>query len=270
MASDCSSTKPTVVPALEKALDILEYIAERGTVVTIKEITTSLGIPLASSYRIVNYLCSRGYLKTQGDGEFYLGPQLLYLSHRVEQQFDLINQAKPIMNALATESGQTAQLGVLQDFGVVYIEQALPSKPVNIVAALRTVIPVNLSASGKVLVAHLPQQEQDYFLKNAKLVQQTPNSIVDLDAFRRELAQVREQGYALDHEEYARGIGCAAAPIWDYRGQVIAAIGITGRIDDYTNESNLRRVIELVLSAAQDISRKTGSTRHEDRIAAGS
>lgn len=264
MAPGDPHTKPAVVPALEKALDILEYLAERGSAVTIKEIATALGTPLATTYRIVNYLCSRGYLKAQGDGVFYLGPQLLYLSHVVDRQFDLINQAKPIMNALATESGQTAQLGILQDFGVIYIEQALPSKPVNIVAALRTVIPVNLSASGKTLVAHLPPQEQEYFLQNARLVQQTPNSIVDLDAFRRELELVRARGYALDNEEYARGIGCLAAPIWDYRGQAIAAIGITGRIDAYTTESNLKRVIQLVTRAAQAISHEIGGADREN------
>lgn len=254
-----ANSKTVVVPALEKALDILEFVAQRGTGVTVRQIATDLEIPLATAYRIVNYLSSRNYLKQQGEGEFYLGPQILLLSHIADRQFDLINQAKPILNELASKTGQTAQLGVIQDFGVVYIDQALPSKPVNIIAALRTVIPVNLSASGKVLLAHLTPAEQGYFLQNTHLVAQTPNSIVDTDAFKQELERVRECGYAFDHEEYARGIGCVAAPIWDYRGQVIAAIGVTGRIDDYGDDDNKNRIVHLVTNAARQISHRIGA-----------
>lgn len=250
----------TVVPALEKALDILEYIAQRGTYVTVKEVSNGLGIPLATAYRTIKYLWSRKYLQTKSEagGEYYLGPQLLYLAHLITKQFDLISIAKPVMNELAAKSGQTAQLGVLQDFGVVYIEQALPAKPVNIIAALRTVIPVNVSASGKVLVAHLPAGEQDFFLKNAHLPPQTENSIVDIDEFKQELQKVKEQGYALDHEEYARGIGCAAAPIQDCTGQTIAAIGITGPIVDYIDARKLEHLVQLVKRAAAKISQELG------------
>jgi DNA-binding IclR family transcriptional regulator len=71
--------------------------------------------------------------------------------------------------------------------------------------------------------------------------------------------KVRQQGYALDQEEYARGIGCVAAPIWDYRNQAIAAIGVTGHIKDYTEEDNLAHVIQQVTDAAQAISRSIGA-----------
>jgi DNA-binding IclR family transcriptional regulator len=255
------STKPaTVVPALEKALDILEYIAQSGTSVPAKELSTNLMIPHATVYRTVKYLCSRGYLKQdqQDEGEYSLGPQLLHLAHALSRQFDLLTAAGPIIRELAAKSTQTAQIGILQDLGVMYIDQALPTKPVNIIAALRTVIPVNVSASGKVLVAHLPLREQEYFLEHCRLAAQTPKSVVDIPLFRQELQKVRDQGYALDSEEYARGIGCAAAPIWDYKGQVIAAIGVTGPIADYTDETRLQRLIQLVKEASEELTSSIG------------
>ncbi len=87
------------MPALEKALDILEYVAQHGTPITVKQIALNLELPLATTYRIVKYLCSRGYLRGETEGEYSLGPQFLYLAQVVTGQFDLISQAKPIMNA---------------------------------------------------------------------------------------------------------------------------------------------------------------------------
>lgn len=255
-----NGSKPTIVPALEKALDILEYIGQRGAPVMIKEISVDLGIPSATAYRTVKYLCSRKYLKESlpAEGGYVLGPQFLYLAHLISLQLNLTTEAEPVMRDLAAKSGQTTQLGILQDFGVTYIEQRLPATPVNIIASLRTVIPVNISACGKVLAAYLPPSEQTHFLNNARLVAQTPGSIVDPAQFRQELTRVKGSGYALDREEYARGIGCAAAPIYDHRGQVVAAIGITGPIADYSNPDKLEQLIQLVKDAAAEISRNLG------------
>jgi len=250
-----------VVPALEKGLDILEFIAQQERYTTPKEISEALGVPIATTYRILNYLSNRKYLQESPQGgAFGLGTQLLFLADTMHRQFDLAVVAAPVMQKLATKTGQTAQLGVLQEFGVMYVEQKLSTKPVNIVATLRTVIPVNVSASGKVLVANLPASEQAYFLQNAELAVQTENSIVDRAQFQHELDTVSAQGYALDHEEYARGIGCVAAPIRDYRHQVIAAMGITGAIADYLDETQRNLLIQFTEKAALEVSQQIGMT----------
>ncbi len=144
-----SEKKLIVVPALEKALDIMEYIAETRRPVLLKEISMELGIPSATVYRTVNYLCHRQYLRkdSQIDGAYLLGPRLLLLANAITDQIDLLTEASPVLKELAAKSGQTAQIGILQDFGVMYVAQMLPTKPVNIIAALRTIISVNLSAS---------------------------------------------------------------------------------------------------------------------------
>jgi len=249
--------KPTVVPALEKALDIIEYIARKGSYMTAKTIANDLGIPSATTYRTINYLCSRGYLQEEanGEGRYYLGTQLLHLANLMSNQMDLVQIAKPVMQELASKTGQTAQLGILQKDHVIYIDQVLPVTPVNIIAALRTPIPLNVSAAGKVLAAYLQPERQTALLEQISLRQQTPNSLSGVDAFKEELHTVKVTGYALDNEEYARGIGCAAAPIYDYQRQVIAAVGITGHIADYTDEVNRQALINLVIDAAHEISR---------------
>lgn len=257
MASNNSTEKTvTIIPAVAKALDVLEYIARREVAASAKDIATDLDIPIATVYRTVKYLCWRNYLKETdtGDGRYLLGSQIIVLANQMTLQRDLIHLAKPFMRELAAKSGQTAQLGILQDYQVMYIDQALPARPVNIIAALRTGIPVNVSASGKVLVAHLPENERRAFLRQASLAKNTPKTIVDLEAFEQELQQVIAQGYGLDREEFARGIGCIAAPIRDYRDQVNAAIGITGPISAYLDPDHLQELIRLVKKTAEQIS----------------
>lgn len=250
-----------VVPALEKALDILEYLADKDAGVTMKEIAEALDIPPATAYRTIKYLCQRRYVRETptNDGLYNLGPQLLHLAHLTTRRLSLIAEAQDAMKKLADLTGQTAQLGVLHDYGVTYIEQQLPRQPVNIIAALRTVIPVNVSASGKILVAHLVPEEQAHFLANATLPKQTENTIVDLDAFGRELERVKAQGYAMDDEEFARGIGCIAAPIYNDQDKVIAAIGVTGHIADYMGESRLQQIVQQVIAAAFEVSTRMGA-----------
>jgi DNA-binding IclR family transcriptional regulator len=260
--------KTVVVPALEKALDILEFIALRGTGASVKTLASELSIPIASAYRTVRYLCLRRYLAEEAgtEGSYILGSQFLYLADLTTRQSSLISEAVPYMRKLAAATGQTCQLAVLQDNGVTYIEQTLPTKPVTIIAALRTIVPINVSACGKVLVAALPEHQQQHFLQQANLLRQTPNTIVDPILLQRELNQVRRDGYALDHEEYARGIGCCAAPIIDHRQHTIAAIGITGHISDYSQAEALQQLIDHVRQAAAHISHVLGGEPNGERL----
>lgn len=248
-----NARKVMVVPALEKALDILEFLANASKPMTVKEIAQVLNIPIVTAYRTVNYLCSRNYLR-EGQGGYTLGDQISRLAHQMSRQADWVAEASPILRRLALQSEQTAQLGILRGFGVMYIDQKMPPHPVSIIAALRTILPINVSASGKVLVANLPSKEREYFLQHAELPAQTENTLTDLDELRAELERVREQGYALDFEEYARGIGCVAAPIRDADQHTVAAVGITGHISDYLDSERLSRLIGYVQQAAQEIS----------------
>jgi DNA-binding IclR family transcriptional regulator len=251
MRSDAK--KVTVIPALEKALDILEFLASEGKPMTVREIAQALNIATVTAYRTVNYLCSRNYL-SEKRGSYTLGDQIAHLARQLSHQTDWVKEAAPVLRRLALQSEQTAQLGILSGFGVTYIDQRMPPHPVSIIAALRTILPINVSASGKVLVANLPSEEREYFLQHAELPAQTENTLTDLDEFRAELDRVREQGYALDFEEYARGIGCVAAPIRDANGHAVAAVGITGHIADYLDTEHLTRLIGYVQQAAQEIS----------------
>jgi DNA-binding IclR family transcriptional regulator len=252
--------KNSAVPAVERALDIFEYIGEQAKPILLKEVQSALKIPPASFFRIITELNERGYLREDNtsSGKYILGHKILYLSNLFARQIDLNVVALHYMRELSEKCNQTSQLGALQNNGVVYLNQVLSARPLSITASLGTILPVNVSAAGKILVAFLPENEREELLKNTVFAAHTGRTITDIDNFRKELAKVKEFGVALDDEEYAVGIGCLASPIFDYQGRCVAALGITGYIDDYKDKLVLSRNIQYVTKAAKEISENIG------------
>jgi DNA-binding IclR family transcriptional regulator len=248
------------VPALEKSLDIIDYLVKCNEDLTTHEISTRLHIPIATTYRIVQYLFLRGYLKeSQGkQGAFLLGNKFLHVAESVKNRLNINMEALPAMRQLANTTGQTVNFGVLQDYGVMYILQELPALPVNIIAGLRVILSVNTSAIGKVLTAYLPDSERDLFLQKTTLTKKTEKSITGKTAFSKELQKVKKQGFATDEEEFALGISCMAAPVFDYKGVVVASVGVTGHTRDYIDASSFNNIKEAVLRTAANISAAYG------------
>lgn len=152
------------------------------------------------------------------------------------------------------------QLAVLFGYKVLYIDQIrTPSSTDIFVEPTGTPFAVNISAGGKMMVALLNHRNRDDFLEHADLARQTAKSVVNRSSFEKELDRIATQGYALDDQEFAVGIRCIAAPIFDVKGHCAAAIGITGHISRITNEA-LSSMIKATRHAASDISRAQGYT----------
>lgn len=253
-------SKNISVPAVDRAFDILEYIGKSNYSVSIKELGESLNIPTASCFRIVKNMVARGYLMEDYNisGQYLLGFNLLNLSNQLLYKLDLRTIAISYMRQIAVDTNHAVQLGVLQSNGVSYIEQILPIKPISVIAKPQTVIPVNLSAAGKVISALLPIHTRMEFVRNAEFARYTENSITDREIFLKELEKVAKNGYAFDSEEYSTGIGCLAVPIFDFTKKCIAALGTTGSFADYKNEEKREQILGLLKKAASEISNKLG------------
>ncbi|MDF2675425.1 MAG: IclR family transcriptional regulator, partial [Clostridiales bacterium] len=125
-------------------------------------------------------------------------------------------------------------------------------------APLGTIIPLNVSASGKVLVTFMKEEQRKKFIESSPFVHKTEKSIIDKDAFNIELNKVRELGYAEDDEEYSKGVGCLAAPVYNHAKECIASIGITGSINNYHDNEKYQKYIQLTINASQKVSSLLG------------
>ncbi|HPT83375.1 MAG TPA: IclR family transcriptional regulator [Limnochordia bacterium] len=250
-----SNNNHVVVPAVKNALDIFELLSTKPAGLTLKQISSTLGIPQTSCFRVVKYLLSRGYLTIISESSpdrYTLGFSLLDLADKIEPKLRTL--AKDVLRELANSSEMTAQLGVLHGNGVMYIEQALPVEPVSIIAKLRTVLPINVSAAGKVLLAYLPEEKRAEALASAELRCRPEERAAVESKLWEEFSQIRRQGYGTDYEEYARGIGCLAAPVFDNTERVIAGIGVTGHIASFNDGHVFANLVHLVKAAADKLS----------------
>lgn len=247
------------VPAVTRAFDILEYLQVRNSAVSLNDIASKLKIPRASAFRIMRALIERGYVaRPRSDGLYVLGARFLALGGGLSS-FSALNEiANPVMYELASISGQTVQLGVLFEYQIMYIGQIRVTDALTLVVPTYQPYPVNLSAGGKILVAHLDDQRRADFLANTVLASNTPRSIEDKAAFAAELKKVKRQGYAVDDEEFAQGIRCVAAPIFDHTGRNIASIGVTGHVMEIT-DARIAQFIKETVAAAKKLTNALGS-----------
>jgi IclR family KDG regulon transcriptional repressor len=134
----------------------------------------------------------------------------------------LRDQAKPFLRQLVERTGECSHLAILAQGQALYIDQVESPSSLRVTTGVGTLAPLHCTALGKVMLAfsHEPLPEEMPVF--------TPRTISDRETLRAHLDQTRRQGYAIDDEEYEYGVRCVAAPVFDFRGKVVGAIGISG------------------------------------------
>ena len=220
---------PGSVPALDRTLDILELLSETADGLTLSELSSQLGFPKNAVFRITQTLLARGYLSRDPKSmAFQLSGQWLGLATPRWGGMSLPTLARPAMTALRDQTGETVQLGVLNGLQGTIIEQVEGTEPLRIVVDLGLRFPLHNNAPGKLLLAHLPDEQREEVLSQIKLTANTPRTITTKTAMRREWERIVNDGYSVDHAEADEGIHCIAAPISSEFDGVIGALWITG------------------------------------------
>lgn len=245
------------VPALERALNILEYLSKMNRPVPLKTLAEDLNIPIASTFRLIKNLVNRGYIKEYVGRQttYVLGGQIFSLAASHEQGISLQAKAQPFMQELAAELKQTVQLAVMKNETLQYISQTLSTSSTNIsvVAPLYTPLDIHTSAAGKILFSYLSKEQQLQCLQKMQFRRATEKTITDADVFIAEAMMSRQQGYAVDLEEYANGIGCLAVPIFS-KDTCVAALGITGSISNYNNKERFSFMLQHLKESGKHLS----------------
>jgi IclR family acetate operon transcriptional repressor len=213
------------VQSVERALDVLEALAEHGGEAGLSEIAARTGLPYGTIHRLLRTLLARGYVRQESDRRYALGGGLVRLGGIAESMVGV--WAQPYLAKMVELSGETANLAVLEGDFVVYVAQVPSPRRLRMFAEVgRRVLP-HSTAVGKVLLAGRPEAEAVAVFERTGMPRRTPNTITELDAMRAELETVRRQGYALDLGEEELGVHCLAVPVRD-GGRVVAAMSVSG------------------------------------------
>jgi DNA-binding IclR family transcriptional regulator len=166
-------------------------------------------------------------------------------------------EARPIMTRLAHATGQTANLGILDNYQVVHIAVVAPDRPVRFWASIGKREDAYVSGLGKVLLTGLSDDQLDHYLSLQRPAL-TPYTITDAEALRQELRLTAQRGWAIDRQESNRGVACVAAPVRDATGAIVAAISISGLQSEFEAGSMLESFAAQVRAAADATSTRLG------------
>jgi IclR family KDG regulon transcriptional repressor len=248
------------VPSLERALDILDLIAVNKDPLRFEEILKKSGMHRSTGFRVLSTLEYKGYIEkidSSKNTKWRLGKRMLKIGIDHLINMDIRIESKPTMQWLADKSNEMVQLGILFNGQVMYIDQIKQAKPLTIYSEPGSLLPINISASGMVLASNLTEQQVIAIINEHKFKKNTVNTITDQEEYLKLLHTVRAQQFAVDNEMYATGIRCIAAPIYNYSGENVAAIGISGHVSSITDD-NMQHLIQLVKEASQQISLRLG------------
>lgn len=224
-----SLASPGTAPALDRALDILELLSGSAGGLTLSEVSQRLAVPKNSVFRITQTLLARGYLVRDAKSlAFRLTPRLLRLAQPGSGTSSLPELSREVMKELRDATRETVQLGVLSGFEGIIIDQVEGPEPLRIVVDLGLRFALHDNAPGKLLLASLPPDQQAAALDQIKLTPTTMRTITSKSLLRRELRQIRSNGFATDFGEANEGIHCVAAPICQANGEAVAAIWVSG------------------------------------------
>lgn len=244
--------------AVERTFSILELVAESTYGLTNSDISRRLKLPKSSASYILRVMENRGYL-VRADGKYRLGLKLMSLSRGQLAHVDVREVAKPILERFLQKSRMSeAHLAVLDNGRAVYVEKVEAENSfIKMDIWIGHRLPVHTTAIGKVLVADLPDEEIVKILELRGMERKTRHSITSKTKFLHEIERVRKYGVAIDNEENSLSVRCLAAPIYNQKGEAIAALGTSATILQL-DEARLPKVIEAVKEAARRVSEQMG------------
>jgi DNA-binding IclR family transcriptional regulator len=225
---------------VDRALDILLCFSENEPNLTLTQISERVGMHKSTVYRLLATLESKRFVQRMDDATYRLGLGLVELGFSVLKQNDIHRQALPFMQRLATEYRENVDLGILDGEHILYLHVIESQQRVKIASAPGQRLPAFCTATGKALLAFLPNKQIQTILKadRHKYTDKTTTSIPEI---HKQLQLIRERGFAISEQEFEQGINAVAAPILDANQFPVAAMAIVGPAFRLSSE----RLLEL-------------------------
>ncbi|MEJ2168842.1 MAG: IclR family transcriptional regulator, partial [Desulfobacterales bacterium] len=193
----------------------------------VSAVAARLGYNRAASHRFLATLRDLGYVEKDENHHYHLTFKILELGMKVASRFEIRTVARAYMQELASAFNETVNLGYWKEQRVFHLDKIDSPEILRIDTPLGSSAPAHCTALGKAILAYLPPDELETYLKTVRLVPHSPATITSKKKLRQELIKVLQQGCAVDDEELSLGLRCVAAPVFDHTGNVRYALSIS-------------------------------------------
>ena len=227
------------IHSVAKAIRLLDILTESGQPASLTELYQKTGWPKSTIHGLLSTMRESGLIEQMPNGRYWLGIRLFEYGCAVSNSWDIGTIARPHMQSICAELGESVFLSVFDRAAVVTLAEE------------------ESRASLRVVLANSSPAECRRILTHTELKAFTPHTLTTPEQFVPELTRIREQGYAVENGEYKIGLRSVSAPIHDVTGEVRYAIGCVGMFRQVQSDEFLR-AIRLVCAAAETISRAIG------------
>ena len=250
---------------LKKCVDILTLFADFGPELNVVEIAERLHLPKSTVYRYVSALRTHGLLEEdiRRAGYYHLGMKLLHLARSVTKQ-GLLDVALSVMEQISRETGETVILSGLRQGQGICLEKVEGHHALRVSHEQGAIFPLHAGASGKVLLAHLDEDEQEAILQRVELTRFSETTITKPKELRSELRRIKMQGYAESDGEVIHGTYGIGAPIFSASGGIVAVLSVSAprhRLEGAERD----RMIELLTTSAERITEGLQTTTEREQ-----
>ena len=248
------------IQSVDRALLILDILAEQGGEATLSNIAECAGLNVSTCHHLITTLARWGYVaRVPGKRTYFLGPRILHLSYACLRQVDLPRLAQHHIDDLNEATGEAVQLAIIQGTDLVGLLRREARHAVRIDFGLGGKHnAAHATASGKAILAWLPEVERDRILADKGLTPFTEKTITSKKELIEQLRSVRRTGIAVDRQEFQAGVVCIGAAIRDHTGSVAGAISVSIPIFRVKTD-HLTLVQTEVLRATRDLSLELGA-----------
>ncbi len=217
MSSEAARGKPEVQPKLAgdtpalRLFALLEVIASKDDLVSLQGLVEETGVPKPTMHRMLQHLEAAGILQRDADGRHYsTGVRLRRLAENILLNDTLHAARHEVLRRLVDKVGESCNLTALSGSEVLYLDRVETDAPLRFFLHPGSRVPVHCSASGKMFLSQMTPSQRQRLLARAPLQRYTPNTLTDPKRLEAEIQRVRENGYALDVEEFLSGLLCVA------------------------------------------------------------
>jgi len=247
------------VQSLGRAFAILEQVARHREGIGLAELSKLVGLHNSTTFHLAKTMVSLGYLRQEKDSKRYrVGRPLFALAASALDEIEMVNLATPIMEDLSRQTGESSHFAVRMGDAVVVIARTSGPGAFQLTDRVGVVRPAHCTALGKIILAALRPDQLKRFLERVELKPSTKRSITEPSVLLREIAEVRRSAIAIDDGEFNPEVRCVAVPVYNFTGDVVGALGISGpiwRMTDHVLQSRAK----IVQAAASRLSNAFGA-----------
>ena len=254
VALDVYTGDPNFMASLARGLLVIQAFTPQNPQMTISQLSVRTGLSRAAVRRCLYTLSKLGFAGAEDGQRYSLRPKMLTLANTYTASSTLAIAAQPILERMSAALGESFSVATLDGEDIVYIARTTVTRVMAVDLHIGSRLPAFCTSMGRVLLAYLPQDQLEQYLRNLTLTPYTPRTVNSVDKLRLQLRNVRRNGYALCDQELEIGLRSIAVPVYAPNGRVVATVNLSGSAQRMPMLDMQTRFLPHLRGAASELS----------------